>query len=82
MMAGRRPFDDMDPCLAAMHAATDDMRPEWPAQPPQTYLDRERALWPEAKKLVEKCWAATPAARCASAWLTVHLDTPALQAAS
>lgn len=81
MMAGRRPFGDMDPCLAAMLAATDDMRPEWPAQPPQTYTDGELALWPEARMLVERCWAAAAAARCASAWLLAGPDARPVQGA-
>eukprot|EP00892_Ulva_mutabilis_P001689 jgi/Ulvmu1/11520/UM078_0009.1 len=64
MLAGRRPFADMDANLAAMHAATDDLRPDWPAARPLTYNSADRAVWPQVKALVERCWAGTPARRC------------------
>lgn len=66
MLAGCRPFVDMDPCLAAMHAATDDMRPDWPAQLPACYGPAEQALWRQVQALVETCWSPSASARYAS----------------
>ena len=66
MLSGRRPFAGMDPGPAAMRAATDDLRPEWPAEPPPRYTGAERAVLPGVQRLVQRCWAASPALRCGS----------------
>lgn len=75
MLAGRRPFGGMDACLAAMHAATDDLRPEWPSLPPRSFSVAERVLWPDAQALVERCWAASPAARPRCSDIIDHIES-------
>lgn len=63
MLSGRRPFAKLDPRDAARAAARDGLRPKWKA-PPQTSTTADRAVLPEVQALVERCWAAAPAARC------------------
>lgn len=63
MLAGERPFARLDPIVAAMRAATDGLRPEWPRDAPAEYSSQERALLPEVQALVERCWAASPMMR-------------------
>lgn len=65
MLAGERPFARLDPIMAAMRAATDGLRPEWPRDAPAEYSEQERELLPEVQALVERCWAASPMMRCA-----------------
>eukprot|EP00892_Ulva_mutabilis_P012550 jgi/Ulvmu1/9668/UM055_0006.1 len=63
MLAGERPFARLDPIVAAMRAATDGLRPEWPQSAPAEYTEQERELLPEVQALVERCWAASPMMR-------------------
>jgi serine/threonine protein kinase len=63
MVALRRPFRGVDPIRAAMRAATDALRPDWPL-PADHFTVEERRLLPEVQQLAEKCWAPSPRDRC------------------
>lgn len=65
MLSGRRPFGQLDPSTAAMRAATDDLRPEWPKSPPVQYVQSEQTVLAHTQALTERCWTGCPSQRCA-----------------
>jgi serine/threonine protein kinase len=66
MLTGQRPFGGLNPMQAAMRAAVDGLRPDWPPVGPQ-YCAEDLAALPQVQALVERCWSASPLERCDSA---------------
>ena len=65
MLAGHRPFEHLAPPHATHAAAYNGLRPHWDSIAPRCYTEKECALLPEVRALVERCWASYPGARCA-----------------
>lgn len=63
---GMRPFQEMDPISAAMAAATDGLRPDFPDHAPDFFTEEERSLLPAVNLMISRCWAAAPNDRCAA----------------
>jgi serine/threonine protein kinase len=63
MLTGQRPFAALDPLQAAMRAAVDGLRPDWPPVGPQ-YCAADLEALPQVQALVERCWSASPTVRC------------------
>lgn len=78
MLAGQPPFADMEPREAALCAARDGLRPQWPVAVAEGYSAAERAVLADAQSLVRRCWSVDPplrfAAQCSFTGDTFHLS--------
>ena len=64
MLAGRRPFADMEARDAVVCAARDGLRPHWPPAVAEGVPAAERAVLADAQALVRRCWSSDAPSRC------------------
>eukprot|EP00892_Ulva_mutabilis_P001692 jgi/Ulvmu1/11523/UM078_0012.1 len=75
MLAGRRPFEEMDAREAALRAACEGLRPQWPPLVSEACPAAERVVLHEAHALVQSCWAADATKRPAASEIIPQLES-------